>query len=600
MSTPTPEEKTQAVSDPQNEKYDPDSPHYDVTLDSSSAFYVGEVGDGAESGDDLRAVAEAVSGIFPFNAFGDGFTQTLYQSLLTGDRAGRDEGLEIRQPGEAPRTVWDNASHESMVETLASQADSAAVAETSEEWVRAGNDLTLHQKAVADAIGDSMGDWQGEAGDAAREHLASVAKWLGSTAQGAVLTGRQQQIHSQTLNETQKQMDANPPLEFSATAANRRLSAISDPTTYAMAAQQEIQTMQESDARRSQAARIMTQFDETVGGATDMPLFSPPPTLAGPGASASASAALNGAGPGIAPAQEQRMQGQGVSAAAGQGISPTADPASAAGAADQPGGGNSAGNGVFAPASPGSDGAPRSPAVPNVPAEAGEPYSPQAPGIPDAGGGSFPPGAQQVPESGGRPYSPSVAPVPEVGDGGGIGAPHVPAPADVGGAGDSTGTSSYTPPRINTPDFASPGGNTHGWSGGANGDISSRLGGSAAGAVPGGGTGGAVAGGAVPGGAVPGGGNAGVRAPASGSGAGAAAGVGGVPGPAAGGSSGAGAGGGMAPGMGGAGAGRKGEDDKEHRVAGYLEDEENIFAPEQAIAPPVIGDWENNRNEDWR
>jgi hypothetical protein len=48
------------------------------------------------------------------------------------------------------------------------------------------------------------------------------------------------------------------------------------------------------------------------------------------------------------------------------------------------------------------------------------------------------------------------------------------------------------------------------------------------------------------------------------------------------------------------GGGKKDEDDTEHRVAGYLTDEENVSAPEQAIAPPVIGDWRNNKDEDWK
>ncbi|MEV6628470.1 hypothetical protein AB0M71_46855, partial [Amycolatopsis sp. NPDC051114] len=55
------------------------------------------------------------------------------------------------------------------------------------------------------------------------------------------------------------------------------------------------------------------------------------------------------------------------------------------------------------------------------------------------------------------------------------------------------------------------------------------------------------------------------------------------------------------PGMGGMGAGARGgkkEDDKEHKAADYLEsDDPNFFAGEEAVAPPVIGDW---KNQDWK
>ncbi|MBB3051609.1 hypothetical protein FHS23_002638 [Prauserella isguenensis] len=633
MSTSTPEEKTRSVSDPQSETYDPDSPHYDVTMDSSSPFYVGEITDKAESGHEFRDVAEAVSEIFPFSALGDAFTQGLYEGFLTRDRAGMDEGLEIRQTGEIPRTVWDNASHEQMVETLGTGADSAAVAETSEEWVRAGNELTLHQQAVADAINDSMGDWRGEGGDAAREHLAGVAKWLGETAQGAVLTGRQQQVHSQTLNETQKQLDANPPMPFSAAEANRRLAGIDDPTAYAMAAQQEMQAMGESEARRGQAARIMSQFDDTVGGAVDMPLFSPPPALADPRAAASPGAAAAGAAP-ATPAEPSGVADADSLTAGGQEFPPvagTVPPADGAFAGDGAAGTGAVGDGGAGPAGSGVGGLPLSarvgggesfsswdapgdvsfpPAapdgpdvrqrgaesfVPNSPAgpgEGGSPFSATAPHLAEGGGESFP--SQGVPRD--VSYGSGVADVPNVPQGGGSFAPGPVDVPDVDRSG--TGTSSYAPATFDSPDLRPSGGNPPGWSGSVNGDIGSRLGG-ATGASPGGGIGGVLAGGS-------GGAGAGGRGPATGSGswsAGGSAGGAGAQyvsgGASGGGTAGSGAAGGMAPGMGGA-AGRKGEDDKEHRVAGYLEDDEDVFAPEQAIAPPVIGDWENNKNEDWR
>ncbi|WP_139320860.1 hypothetical protein [Saccharomonospora sp. CUA-673] len=223
----------------------------------------------------------------------DPLTQAVYQNKVDEAKESLPDGIDIRQMGDVPKSLWDNASHEQMVETLNSNANSATVAETSEEWVSLGNELTLHQKAVADAINDSLGDWHGEAGDAARRHLAQVAQWLGSTAQGSVLTGRQQQTHSQTLNETQKAMADNPPVPFSASAANARLASISDPGQLAAATMQELANQERSEAAREQAARIMNQFDDTVGSATDMPLFMAPPKLAGAGGASAAAGGVD-------------------------------------------------------------------------------------------------------------------------------------------------------------------------------------------------------------------------------------------------------------------------------------------------------------------
>ncbi len=161
----TPDDKVRAVSDPTSPDYDPGSPHYDVTADSSSPFYVGPLEDTALSGDQIRhwvtmfasPLIEQLS-----ERDKDAVIQKLYSDTLVNARDGLDEGLELRPRGEPPRTLWENASHEYMVEVLNTDADSAAIAETSEEWVRLGNELALHQKAIAEAIEDSMGNWSGE------------------------------------------------------------------------------------------------------------------------------------------------------------------------------------------------------------------------------------------------------------------------------------------------------------------------------------------------------------------------------------------------------------------------------------------------------
>jgi hypothetical protein len=194
-------------------------------------------------------------------------------------RLGPDEGLTMREPGEPPRTLWANASHEQMNEVITQDANPATVAETSEEWVAVGDDLGTHQKTLGDAVDASTSNWQGGAGDAVREHLAGVGQWLGATAQGATLAGRQQEIHSQALNETQRQMAANPPVQFDLPSTNRKLMAMTDPVQYAAAAGEAVQTYRAQTAARDHAAQILTQYDETIGGAAATPRFPAPPKL---------------------------------------------------------------------------------------------------------------------------------------------------------------------------------------------------------------------------------------------------------------------------------------------------------------------------------
>jgi hypothetical protein len=643
----------ESVSDPSSPDYNPRSPLYDVTADSSSKYYVGPLtADNSPSGDEIREMAtKQIDDEIRAGWLGpavdpvlrDKKIQELYQQHLDDAKHGLDEGLTMRENGGAPRTLWTNASHEQMNEAITQDANPATVAETSEEWVRVGNDLGTHQKTLGDAINASTSNWQGDAGDAVREHLAGVGKWLGATAQGATLAGRQQEIHSQALNETQRQMAANPPVQFDLQSTNQRLMSMTDPVQYAAAAGEAMQTYRAQTAARDHAAQIMTQYDDTIGGAVATPRFPAPPKLptatATPrmaGTPASGGAASGGAQPLMARSGTNPALDPGAAARAG--LDPAALDGSggaggsgASGGAGIPGGGS--GSGIPGSGIPGS----------GIPGDGtgagGSGFS--GSGIPGGGsgvggsgvggsgvggsGGFTPPNFDGSGTPGGGTFTGAGIP--------GSSMPHIDdsttssgfTPSGISGGGPGGG-SGYVPPSIpNIPDGGTgglrggspipgftapgidpitglptgtgpggiPGGGTGtgkmptiGRGGGINGEsIASRLGGT------GGGIGGSGAGGAGTRGAgnLSGGAASGAAAEAE-----AAAARNAMSGRGAAGAAGS-------PGMGGMGAGAKGgkkEDDKEHKSADYLEsDDPNFFAGEEAVAPPVIGDW---KNQDWK
>ncbi|WP_284749366.1 hypothetical protein [Amycolatopsis sp. RTGN1] len=650
----------ESVSDPSSPDYNPRSPLYDVTADSSSKYYVGPLKtDNTPSGDEIREMAtQQIDDEIRAGWLGpavdpvlrDKKIQELYQQHLDNSKHGLDEGLAMRENGGAPKTLWANASHEQMNDAITQDANPATVAETSEEWVAVGNDLGTHQKTLGDAINASTSNWQGDAGDAVREHLAGVGKWLGATAQGATLAGRQQEIHSQALNETQRQMVANPPVQFDLQSTNQRLMSMTDPVQYAAAAGEAMQTYRAQTAARDHAAQIMTQYDETIGGAVATPRFPAPPKL--PSATArSATSQAGGAGAGTDGSQpltartamdplSARIPAEGTTSgldgvngpgagAPGSGIPGSGIPGDGSGSGGSggsgfsgsgiPGGGSGAGGSGFSgagiPAASGGGGAGGSGA-------GGSGFSgANIPEIP--GGGSFTgsgiPGSS-IPISGDGTTSSGFSPsgIPGGGGPGGSGfnpgsIPGIPDTSGGGGGGiRGGGIPGFTPPGIDPitglPTGTGPGGipgggsgigkmPTIGRGGGINGEsIASRLGG-----IPGGGGAGGGSLGGI-GGSGSGAGGAGMRGAGSLSG-GAASGAAAEAEAAA--MRNAGAAGGKAgaagsPGMGGMGAGRGGkkEDDKEHKAADYLEsDDPNFFAGEEAVAPPVIGDW---KNQDWK
>ncbi|PKV97814.1 PPE-repeat protein [Amycolatopsis echigonensis] len=675
----------ESVSDPSSTDYDPHSGLYNPTLDPSSKYFIGPVRpDDVASGDQLREDATNKVDLM-FNGWlfpkvqgklRDELIQKMYERNLTESKQQLGKDLEMRDPGAAPHTDWKNATHEQMVDVITSDADPAAVAESSEEWVRIGNELAAHQKNLGDAINASTSNWKGAGGDAARVHLANVGKWLGTTAQGATLTGRQQEVHSQALNETQKAMNANPPVKFSPQEANKVLMTIKDPAVYAVAYAADMKTYNDQQAAREQAAQIMTRYDQTIAGAVATPRFAEPPKL--PAETARLSPMLQGS-----PA------GGGAGAPGGQTTGPDGRPLGPDGKPIGPPGTTVGPNGQLIgpdgrPLGP--DGKPIGPPGTTVGPD-GQPIGPdgrplgpdgkpQAPsggpgaygGGPDGvtggpggqqPGGRFDPASLKIPEGGygggpggGGPGGslppipatntdpdstraqgftpPSIPPIPGGGNPGGTNftppnIPPIPGGGNPGGTnftppaftpptfkdGDPYKPNSYKPQPFKPPSLEGPGGikpyepkpfnpgkigpdgkplfpggtgpsgeklGGIGKVGGVNGEsISSRLGGGAGG-------GGAKGGG-------------GAFSGAGGSGP-AEEGVAGRGGPGSGAAGGKGAAG--APGMGamGGGKGGKGPEDKEHKVASFVEsDDPSFFAPDEVVAPPVIGDW---KNKDWK
>jgi hypothetical protein len=649
----------ESVSDPSSPDYDPRSPLYDVTADSSSKYYVGPLtAASAPSGDQIREMAtrqvddeirRGWLGPVVDPVLRDRKIQELYEQHLADAKHGLDEGLSMREAGEPPHMLWNNASHEQMVDAISLDANPATVAETSEEWVRVGNDLGTHQKTLADAINASTSNWQGDAGDAVREHLAGVGKWLGATAQGATLAGRQQEIHSQALNETQRQMVANPPVQFDLQSTNQRLMSMTDPVQYASAAGEAMQSYRAQQAAREHAAQIMTQYDETIGGAIVTPKFPAPPKL--PTATSTARTMGSPAGGGAAQPLMARTDG-GMTAPDGR-TTAGANPAGLDGSG-VPGGGSGGsgaggsgiegrgiegngieGRGIEGRGIEGSGTGGGGAGIPGGGA-GGSGFSgagiPAASGAGGSGGAGFTPPKLDVPDLPGGGYSGAGIPGSSIPGSGDSTTSTGFTPQGIGGGG-GTGGTGYTPPNIPIPDIPNSGGGrggspipgftapgidpitglptgtgglngpggakmpTIGRGGGINGDsIASRLGG-----LGGGGGGGGALGGA--GGAGTGAGGASMRGAGNLSG-GAASGAAAEAEAAAarGAASGRGAAGAAGtPGMGGMGAGGRGgkkEDDKEHKSADYVEsDDPNFFAGEQVVAPPVIGDW---KNQDWK
>ena len=278
---------TRRVSDPESPEYDRGSPIYDATQDSSSRYYLGTRDTAVESGepmiDAVRDVATGTDGSWVdgvrSQVLRDTAIQRQYSEEIRHSTEELVDGVPIRQPPSIEPTAYQHMSHPTMDAMIRQNADPSVVAQSSEAWVAMGDDLAAHQDELRGLIDSTHATWQGPAADAARAYLAKVARWIGDVGKGAQLTGRQQEIHAQVLNETQKRMAANPPVPFDVRAANAHLQTITDPAQYMRQYQQDMAQYTAQKAAQEQAARLMSDYDTQVGAATSAPAFGTPPAL---------------------------------------------------------------------------------------------------------------------------------------------------------------------------------------------------------------------------------------------------------------------------------------------------------------------------------
>jgi hypothetical protein len=286
--------RTNEASNPASRNYDPTSVWYDQTADSSTPYFLGphtpQVLSAKDIHDRLSAEIEAqgretqgVEGL-PGMCLNDrGVTEETGERFIADRvRSSREIAttLETRQNGAAPQTHWETVPHQRIDALLNSDANSAQVSQLGEQWIKVGNNLSHHQGAVNSAIENSRSSWRGLAGETAREHLALIGQWIATTAEGTWLSGQQQEIHGQILDETQRKMAGNPPVNFSATEANKQLQQITDPTEFSRQFQRNTELYHQQKAAHEQAVKLVTDFENTVSNNAIAPAFPTPPSIA--------------------------------------------------------------------------------------------------------------------------------------------------------------------------------------------------------------------------------------------------------------------------------------------------------------------------------
>ncbi|KOV79634.1 WXG100 family type VII secretion target [Nocardia sp. NRRL S-836] len=468
---------------------------------------------------------------------------------------------------------WASRSHQELYTAVHHDNDPGQAGQIGSEWGRYGSELTEAARAITRVITNSETGWTGDAAEGARAAMKKLSDWVDETARTAVQVGDKVTEQGRVMENARAQMPAPVQFDWDGAAA-----ALSQPGTaaFALATADIAVANAQARAAHDQAVTVMTTMENSSRQIdTSTPAFTPPfnpntgeveePVLA---ARLAAGAPTFGSADALTATHAQ--------SAATVATAPT--PTGASGAAPQGGSGYQPAAASYAPQT-GAGGGVTMPTPQSYPSyssgsttTSGAAYTPQPP----------PTYTPQLPQ-GGNTYtggtdhrSPFPTGTPYLGTGPGP-TPRTPVPNSLTSPGNQL-PKDTTLPRGTTPPIGTgpggpggPGGGSSAFKGGA----VPNLGGGGAGAGAfGGGLGGA--GGA---GAVQAGGAAGVQNQPGGRP--------GVPMAAPGGATAAGAGTGGAP-MGGP-QGGKGEDDKEHRSAGYIMGGDLFDMPGADLPPSVIG-----------
>ncbi|PWW50854.1 hypothetical protein [Actinokineospora spheciospongiae] len=545
---------------------DRNSPDYDPTYDPKSPYYIDRTGTSDTSQEVQEQAEQQVDQDIDQANWWEIWKQFTRNSEIN-EQFNQDmsaqanqlaQGLQTRPGPALSCTNYLSTEHPTLQTMVTEGVDPDQVGEMGEMYVEAGNQMSGFQGDVASAINNSQTDWQGTAGDSARQFMADIGNWVGKAGQSAQLAGTQTGIQASALAEAKNSMPE--PVPFDLKAANQDLATTTDPIELATKATQYMNDYRASQAAHEEAARVVGTYDGALGSSATMPAFATPPTMSGGGTD----------DPGK-PDDGKKVQNPGdsdvtVSGGDDRGASTfNQNPGGGNGSTNPPqlGGGNpgTTGNG-------GGNGGGTTPGTPQIP-------------IPP-GGGNGTTNPSQYPPPSGPGHLPGLN-GPNGGGGGGAGNGSTNGGLNGmtplgGGPLNGLGEDSVRGGRGGT-GF---GGGRGGFGGGGGGGFGAGGAGGGAGA---GGGGAAGAGG-------PGAGGLGAKGAGVGAGALAAEHAMGARGGAAG-AAGAGRGG-AAGGLGGMGAGGargQGGEDDEHQRPSYLveADPDEVFGTDEITAPPVIG-----------
>jgi hypothetical protein len=188
-------------------------------------------------------------------------------------------GADTREAPMPVGVLYENVDHPTLKAMVTENVDPDQVGAIASTWQQAGSRLTQFQDDVTGAINTSRSEWQGAAGEAARQFMADVGRWIGDAGRGAQLAGNQATKQSEALAAAKNAMPE--PVPFDVDAANAELRQITDPVQLISRYADHMKAYAAQQAAQRRAAEVVTAYDAALSDSGTMPAFAPPPAMAG-------------------------------------------------------------------------------------------------------------------------------------------------------------------------------------------------------------------------------------------------------------------------------------------------------------------------------
>lgn len=211
--------------------------------------------------------------------FGDSRVRDDVRANLSLDANILAQGTELRPAPPMPNSYYQAVEHPEMHRMVHEGVDAGMSGEVGTLWKEAGKEMVDFQDQIAGAINNSETEWQGAAGDQARQFMADVGNWVGKAGSSAQLTGTNIELQADSVATAQRSMPA--PVDFDLNAANTRLQQITDPFELIRQSAKDEAAFAAQKAAQQQAAQVMATYDGGLGSSTTMPAFAQPPVMGG-------------------------------------------------------------------------------------------------------------------------------------------------------------------------------------------------------------------------------------------------------------------------------------------------------------------------------